>query len=522
MKLEVLISTSIPAGLFLLAMLIGTWQICWAWTLLGAVLLDMCCLRLKEVIRQARPIDPAPAFVLESEGLYGMPSEHAAFVTYLFAHLGMRLLRSDWDHLAKSLACLALASWGAALVTTRYVYGAHSLPQFHCRKMLVQLGSKTSQAMDILDHHQNSGRMDQDGGHHWWQSSWFYEICLPENGACCSASSLCDQTVPFCAETWRINEDAANLDTEEGISTRLRVRLAQAVDLPRFKQEGSNIQWWRHRQQGPSEMQKRPMLAMTPLNPDRCPDAGEMAPLNHLPGQQPHAQWINYTGPLEGRMLQQPCRALWRALGNRRQAQQRTRALRWLMEVEILEMKEKKKMKEMTLHQPPHNQSFKIKRIRGSQRQSGLVAMQKRSLRMTRQLPLLQPSPQIERPLSGNNGDDQSGDGHSGSFDSNGWLHLQKIRKKKRFLIQQFEGKHNMKHFVMTVGALQDPGHQSPHQPQQHNHNKRGGGEDQWPGGGLVLVQGTGHPPRPCVDGASRGVWSFDEWSYIHKFHYGA
>lgn len=131
MKLEVLaISTSIPAGLFLLAMLIGTWQLCWAWTLLGAVLLDTCCLRLKEVIRQARPIDPAPAFVLESEGLYGMPSEHAAFVTYLFVHLGMRLSRSDWDRLAKSMACLALATWGAALVTTRYVYGAILCPNF--------------------------------------------------------------------------------------------------------------------------------------------------------------------------------------------------------------------------------------------------------------------------------------------------------------------------------------------------------------------------------------------------------
>lgn len=123
------ISTSIPAGLFLLTMLIGTWQLCWAWILLGAVLLDTCCLCLKEVIRQARPIDPAPAFVLESEGLYGMPSEHAAFVMYLFVHLGMRLSRSDWDRLAKSIACLALATWGAALVTTRYVYGAHSLPQ---------------------------------------------------------------------------------------------------------------------------------------------------------------------------------------------------------------------------------------------------------------------------------------------------------------------------------------------------------------------------------------------------------
>jgi hypothetical protein len=34
----------------------------------------------------------AKASVLESEGLYGMPSEHAAFVTYLFVHPG-----SSWQ-----------------------------------------------------------------------------------------------------------------------------------------------------------------------------------------------------------------------------------------------------------------------------------------------------------------------------------------------------------------------------------------------------------------------------------------
>ena len=37
---------------------------------------------------QIRSESVAKAFVLESEGLYGMPSEHAAFVTYLFVHPG--------------------------------------------------------------------------------------------------------------------------------------------------------------------------------------------------------------------------------------------------------------------------------------------------------------------------------------------------------------------------------------------------------------------------------------------------
>eukprot|EP00438_Fugacium_kawagutii_P019863 Skav227958 [mRNA] locus=scaffold146:724551:725105:- [translate_table: standard] len=131
MQLEFLLSTSIPAGLFLFFLLVTTWQLHWAWTLLGAILLDQACLALKQLIKEPRPAEPA--FVLESEGLYGMPSEHAAFVAYLLAHLGMRLwmdpLCFHWSLFLKSLASVALLIWGSTLVILRFAYGAHSLPQ---------------------------------------------------------------------------------------------------------------------------------------------------------------------------------------------------------------------------------------------------------------------------------------------------------------------------------------------------------------------------------------------------------
>lgn len=128
MQLEFLLSTSIPAGLFLFFLLVTTWKLHWAWTLLGAILLDQACLSLKQLIKEPRPAEPA--FVLESEGLYGMPSEHAAFVAYLLVHLGMRLwMEPRWSLFLKSLASVALLIWGAVLVILRFAYGAHSLPQ---------------------------------------------------------------------------------------------------------------------------------------------------------------------------------------------------------------------------------------------------------------------------------------------------------------------------------------------------------------------------------------------------------
>ena len=62
------LATSIPAGLALIGALVCTWQIRWAWTLLGAVILDTFCLWLKKLIQQPRPA--TPAFVLDSEGLF--------------------------------------------------------------------------------------------------------------------------------------------------------------------------------------------------------------------------------------------------------------------------------------------------------------------------------------------------------------------------------------------------------------------------------------------------------------------
>eukprot|EP00434_Breviolum_minutum_P018305 symbB.v1.2.016149.t1/scaffold1224.1/size148762/2 len=132
MKFELLLSTSIPAGLSLLGALLWTCHVRWAWTLLGGLLVDTFCLYLKEIIRQPRPVSPPPVFVLETEGDFGMPSEHAAFVMYLFLHLGSRLHDSSYSWSVRWAGCLLLLAWGTSLIVTRYVYGAHSLQQLLC------------------------------------------------------------------------------------------------------------------------------------------------------------------------------------------------------------------------------------------------------------------------------------------------------------------------------------------------------------------------------------------------------
>merc|ERR1719476_1241300 len=84
-----LFATSIPMGVALLTALAWTRKVAWAWTLLGALLLDTVCLWLKSLIAQPRPL-ARPQYVLPSEGPYGMPSEHAAFAAYLLVHLTPR------------------------------------------------------------------------------------------------------------------------------------------------------------------------------------------------------------------------------------------------------------------------------------------------------------------------------------------------------------------------------------------------------------------------------------------------
>lgn len=110
MDLLFVLATSIPAGLGLFIILVRTWQVKWAWSLLGAVLLDTFCLQVKAWLRIPRPANPA--FVLPSEGPYGMPSEHAAFATFLTMHLGRRF----WGQ--KMMLC-SLVAWASTLVWLR-------------------------------------------------------------------------------------------------------------------------------------------------------------------------------------------------------------------------------------------------------------------------------------------------------------------------------------------------------------------------------------------------------------------
>eukprot|EP00439_Symbiodinium_sp_Y106_P038969 s1579_g4.t1 len=84
-----LVATSIPAGLSLAGGFLWTTRVEWAWTLLGAVLLDTCVLQLKGLLQQPRPVQHA-AYVLPSEGPFGMPSEHAAFAGFLLGQLHAR------------------------------------------------------------------------------------------------------------------------------------------------------------------------------------------------------------------------------------------------------------------------------------------------------------------------------------------------------------------------------------------------------------------------------------------------
>ncbi|CAE7748436.1 EMB976 [Symbiodinium sp. KB8] len=84
-----LVATSIPASLALAGGFLWTTRVEWAWTLLGAVLLDTCVLQLKGLLQQPRPVQHA-AYVLPSEGPFGMPSEHAAFAGFLLGQLHAR------------------------------------------------------------------------------------------------------------------------------------------------------------------------------------------------------------------------------------------------------------------------------------------------------------------------------------------------------------------------------------------------------------------------------------------------
>lgn len=126
-----LVATSIPAGLALAGGFLWTTRVEWAWTLLGAVLLDTCVLQLKGLLQQPRPVQHA-AYVLPSEGPFGMPSEHAAFAGFLLGQLHARqprLAAAGFSRGFRACAMCLLALWAAGILCMRYITGAHSIVQ---------------------------------------------------------------------------------------------------------------------------------------------------------------------------------------------------------------------------------------------------------------------------------------------------------------------------------------------------------------------------------------------------------
>ena len=122
-------ATSVPAGVALLCTLLWTHSVQWAWTLLGAFLLDAFCFTLKGLLKHPRPRSNS-VLVLPSEGPFGMPSEHAAFAWFLVAHLGLRLLRHRGFYPElKLLGVSILALWAVGVAGVRHATGAHSVEQ---------------------------------------------------------------------------------------------------------------------------------------------------------------------------------------------------------------------------------------------------------------------------------------------------------------------------------------------------------------------------------------------------------
>mmetsp|Transcript_126267 Transcript_126267/g.404169 ORF Transcript_126267/g.404169 Transcript_126267/m.404169 type:complete len:194 (+) Transcript_126267:61-642(+) len=124
-----LAATSVPAGLALFGVFLWTRRVCWAWTIAGALILDVLCLAVKDVIREPRP-SPEAAYVLPSEGPYGMPSEHAAFAVFVLVQFVLRMTqRSEYSLRFKVICSGAIAVWASAMIASRLNTGAHSAAQ---------------------------------------------------------------------------------------------------------------------------------------------------------------------------------------------------------------------------------------------------------------------------------------------------------------------------------------------------------------------------------------------------------
>ncbi|CAE8622163.1 unnamed protein product [Polarella glacialis] len=105
------------------AAFVVTRRVAWAWALAGALAVDVICRILKDVINQPRP-----------ESSYregpGMPSEHAAFSTFLAVHLSLWLWSRTCCRVPlKIVGWAALNGWAAVVVFSRYHLGVHSVAQ---------------------------------------------------------------------------------------------------------------------------------------------------------------------------------------------------------------------------------------------------------------------------------------------------------------------------------------------------------------------------------------------------------
>lgn len=100
-----------------------TRKLTWAWTLVGALLVDFSCAVMKQVINQPRP-----------QGSYragpGMPSEHAAFATFCAVYLCWALARRvRCARLLKAIVFAALVVWAFLVIISRHHLGVHSAAQ---------------------------------------------------------------------------------------------------------------------------------------------------------------------------------------------------------------------------------------------------------------------------------------------------------------------------------------------------------------------------------------------------------
>eukprot|EP00747_Dinoflagellata_sp_TGD_P168439 gnl/TRDRNA2_/TRDRNA2_194819_c0_seq1.p1 gnl/TRDRNA2_/TRDRNA2_194819_c0~~gnl/TRDRNA2_/TRDRNA2_194819_c0_seq1.p1 ORF type:complete len:202 (+),score=48.91 gnl/TRDRNA2_/TRDRNA2_194819_c0_seq1:134-739(+) len=135
--------TPLFAGFGLISAFVVTRRVFWAWAFITAALVDIFCQLLKEGIGQPRP-----------EGSYrpgaGMPSEHAAFSTFLAVHLSLRIASGlRCALLLKAFAWLALFSWAGVVAVSRHHLGVHTAAQLMAGALIGAVLGAASAALEV-------------------------------------------------------------------------------------------------------------------------------------------------------------------------------------------------------------------------------------------------------------------------------------------------------------------------------------------------------------------------------------